>query len=107
MIVDVRTYTCKPRGLQPHLALYEKHGREAQLRHVGEPVAFLLAGEGELNCYTHLWAYESLADREKKRAVLAADPEWKEYLRVTGEAGNLVHQKNQLMVPASFWPLKR
>ena len=107
MIVDVRKYRTFPRRLHAHLEIYEKHGLEAQRRHIGEPVAFLLAETGELNSYMHLWAYENAGDREQRRAALANDPSWKEYLRASGEAGNLLHQQNQLMVPAHFAPIKR
>jgi NIPSNAP len=107
VIVDVRTYRVRPGTLPANLALYEKHGFAAQTRHLGKPVAYLFTETGELNTYMHLWAYESAGDREQKRAAMMADPEWKEYVRLNGEAGYLQHQTNRLMVPAGFAPLKR
>jgi hypothetical protein len=107
MIVDVRTYRTRPRALHAMLDLYEKTGLAVQTRHIGAPLAYLYADAGELNTYTHMWVYESPAEREEKRAALAKEPEWKEYLRASGEAGYLVHQSNRLMVPASFAPIKR
>ncbi|HEX2216291.1 MAG TPA: NIPSNAP family protein [Xanthobacteraceae bacterium] len=107
MIVDVRTYRTRPGGLVPQLAMYEKHGLAAQTRHIGQPLAYLFTETGELNTFLHLWAYDSAGDREKRRAAMQADPEWKEYVRMTGEGGYLIHQENKLMVPTSFAPIKR
>lgn len=107
MLVDHRTYKIRPGKVAAHLDLYEKHGRAAQIRHLGEPVAYLVAESGELNTVVHVWAYEDAADRAKRRAAMQADPEWKEYLRLSGEAGFVVEQKTSLMTPAAFAPLAR
>lgn len=107
MLLDVRTYTCRPGMLKAQLELYEKYGLAAQKRHLGEPVAFLITETGPLNTYMHIWAYESAADREKKRAGMQADPEWQEFLRRSAEAGCLVAQETRLMTPAAFAPIKR
>jgi hypothetical protein len=107
VIVDHRTYRAKPGRLNPHLDLYEKHGFEAQVRHLGKPVAYLFAESGELNTIVHLWAYEDAADRAKRRAGMMADPQWQNYLRVSAEAGNLIEQHTSLMVPAKFAPIVR
>jgi hypothetical protein len=107
VIVDVRTYRVKPGTMPAQLALYEKHGLKPQTRHLGQPLAYLVAETGELNTYVHMWVYESAGDREKKRAAMMADPEWQEYLRLNKEAGYLEHQENRQMTPASFAPIKR
>lgn len=107
MIVDVRTYRTRPRALHAMLDLYEKTGLAVQTRHLGPPLAYLYTDAGELNTYMHLWVYESAGEREEKRAALAKEPEWQEYLRASGEADYLVHQSNRLMVPAKFAPLRR
>ncbi len=107
MLIDHRTYTTRPGGLHKQLALYGEHGFPVQRRLAGDPLAFLVTETGPLNSYVHLWAYENAAHREEVRAALAADPDWKAYLARSAEAGNLVAQENRLMVPASFFPLKR
>jgi hypothetical protein len=38
---------------------------------------------GELNHVVAWWQYESLADRERRREHMMADPRWQEYLRMT------------------------
>ena len=107
MYVDHRTYRIKPGKTPAHLDLHEKHGFVAQTRHLGQPVAYLFAESGDVNTVVHIWAYEDAADRMKRRAAMAADPEWQNYLRLNGEAGYLLEQKTSLMIPAKFAPLKR
>jgi len=38
---------------------------------------------------------------------VSLDPEWQTYLKLANEAGFLVDQWNNLMVPASFVPIER
>jgi len=95
MLLDVRTYTCRPGTIKAHLELYEKYGFAAQKRHLGEPLAYLITETGPQNTFTHIWVYED------------ADPEWQAYLKKSAEAGYLVAQENRLMTPASFAPIKR
>jgi aromatic ring-cleaving dioxygenase len=107
VLVDVRTYRVRPGKMAPHLDIYAKHGFAAQTRHLGQPFAYLQAESGELNMLVHMWTYEDVTDRAKKRAAMGADPEWQNYLKLNAEAGYLISQVNNLMVPTSFAPLKR
>jgi len=107
VLIDHRTYSIKPGMVGPHLDLYEKHGFTPQTRHLGQPVAYLFAESGAINTIVHIWAYEDAADRMKKRAGMAADPEWQNYLRLNGEAGYLLQQRTSLMIPAKFSTIKR
>ena len=104
MLLDHRTYTCRPGTLAKHLKIYEEYGYKPQTRHLGQPLAYLTAETGDLNVYVHIWVYKDAADRAAKRAKMAADPEWHEYLRRTEEAGYLMSQKNTLMQPVGFVP---
>ncbi|WFU82453.1 NIPSNAP family protein [Bradyrhizobium sp. CIAT3101] len=107
MLVDVRTYQVKPGKLTQELDLYAKHGLAAQIRHLGAPLAYLHAESGDLNTMVHLWTFEDAADRACRRASMMADPEWLNYLKLADEAAYLEGQRNSLMVPASFAPIKR
>jgi len=51
-----------------------------QLKHLPHMVGYYFTEVGTLNLVVHLWAYESLDDREKRRAAMAADPAWQSYL---------------------------
>ncbi len=107
MLVDVRTYRVRPGKMAQELDLYAKHGFGPQRRHLGSPVAYLQAESGDLNTLVHLWAFESADDRARRRAAMMSDPEWQNYLGLADEAGFLIDQRNSLMVPASFAPIRR
>lgn len=107
MLLDVRTYTCKPGTIAKHLALYDKMGREPQARNLGEPVLYLQTETGNPNEYVHIWAYENAGDREAKRANLWSDPDWIAYTQESAKLGALESQHNKLMKPVSFYPMKK
>lgn len=107
MLLDVRTYTCRPGTIRKHLELYEKMGFGPQTRHLGQPLAYLTTETGNVNQYVHIWVYENAADREKRRAAMAADPEWVAYTQESAKLGALIEQDNKLMVPTSFAPIRR
>ncbi|MEI8304623.1 MAG: NIPSNAP family protein [Burkholderiales bacterium] len=107
MLLDVRTYTCRPGMIRRHLALYEQLGKGPQTRHLGQPLAFLTTETGNVNQYMHIWVYENAADRERRRAAMWADPEWLAYTEESAKLGALHSQENRLMSPASFFPISR
>src|SRR6516165_1235171 len=107
VLVDVRTYQVKTGKLPQELDLYAKHGMAEQIRHFGAPLAYLHEESGDLNTIVHLWTFEDAADRIRRRAAMMLDPEWLNYLKLADEAEYLVEQRNSLMVPASFAPIKR
>lgn len=104
MLLDVRTYKTKPGCVPAQLELYKKHGYPVQLRYMGEPLCYAVAETGELNTFTHIWVYESAADREQKRGRMAQDPDWKVYLAENAKAGYIIEQKNTQMTPVAFAP---
>jgi hypothetical protein len=104
MIVDMRTYTCRPGKLAEFVAMYREGAWPIQQRHLGRCLGWYTAVEGTLNQVVHLWAYDSQADREARRNAMAADPEWQAYLRRSGEAGLLVAQENRILRPTEFSP---
>ena len=102
MLLDQRTYTCRPGTLPLHLTLYKEFGNAVQTRHLGLPLVIMSAETGDLNTYVHIWMYKDAADRATRRAAMAADPEWQVYLKKSGEAGYIIGQKNSLMLAADF-----
>jgi hypothetical protein len=107
MLLDVRTYTCRPGTIKRHLELYEKMGFAPQTRNLGQPLAYLKCETGDPNQYVHIWVYENAGDREAKRAELWADPDWIAYTQESAKLGALVKQENKLMQPTDFCPLNR
>jgi hypothetical protein len=104
VIVDERTYTCHPGKLGAFLKIYETLGKPIQWPILGEPIGFFTSEVGELQQVVHMWRYDSFADREIRRAALAATPEWGTYL---AEALPLLAtMRNRILTPTSFSPLK-
>lgn len=106
MIVDHRTYTMHPLKLQPWLDLYETWGLPVQKRHLGELIGFFVTEIGTLNQVVHLWSFASLEDRQRRRAAMAQDPDWHDFLKRNAELAALAHQENKILVPAAFSPIK-
>ena len=107
MLLDVRTYTCRPQTIKKHIALYEKMGKVPQTRHLGQPLAYMTTETGNVNQEMPIWVYEDAAARERRRAAMWADPEWLAYIEESAKLGALEHQENRLMTPVPFFPLKR
>ena len=103
MLLDVRTYTCKPGTIKTHLNLYKEKGKPAQSKHLGQPLLFATTETGNPNEYTHIWVYNSADDREKKRAAMWADPDWINYTQESAKLGALESQQNKLLKPVDFY----
>ena len=106
MLLDIRTYTCRPGTIKKHLALYEQYGKGPQTKHLGQPLAYLVTETGNPNEYIHIWMFEDAGDRERKRAAMWSDPEWLAYTTKSAEFGALDSQQNKLMRPVDFFPIK-
>lgn len=106
MIVDLRTYTCRPNRLPEFVALYREHAWPLQQKYLGRCLGWFTAVEGPLNQVTHLWGYDSQADREARRSAMAADPAWTAYLQRAAAADLLVAMENRIIRPTEFSPLQ-
>lgn len=80
MYVEERMYRLKAGAAPEYLKHYENDGLAVQLRHLPHMVGYYFTEVGTLNTIVHLWAYESLDQRDRCRAALAADPAWQAYL---------------------------
>ena len=102
MIVEERTYTFHPGRLQKFLEEYETV-RDLQSRTLGQMVGYFTSEFGVQNQTVHLWAYDSLEDRDARRSELAAVPEWQAFL---GRILPLLdRQENRILKPLAFSPL--
>lgn len=105
MIIDHRTYQVKPGKLLDFLQVYSTEGLPVQKEYLGEPFGWFVSMDiGPLNQVVHMWRYDSLADREAKRAKLAADPRWQSYL----PKGMVFidHMENKILRAAPFFQPK-
>lgn len=104
MIVDHRTYTVKPGKLAEYIKLYQEHGWPIQQKYLGTCLGWYTVAEGTLNTVVHMWRYDSQADRETRRAAMAKDPAWQEFIRLSAEKAYLLKQENTFLSPTSFSP---
>ena len=70
MIVEHRTCTFRPGTVNGWLEKYETEGLPIQKRHLGRFVGLYVSEIGRLHRIVLIWAYESLADREKRQAAM-------------------------------------
>jgi hypothetical protein len=104
VIVEQRDYHVHTGKLPELVQLYETEGSALQQEFLGTFVGAFTTDVGELSTYTHIWAYESVADREERRTRLQADGRWHQFL---AKIQPLIHtQRNRIMIPTSFSPLR-
>jgi hypothetical protein len=104
VIVEQRDYHVYTGKLPELLRLYEHEGIPIQQEILGRLVGAFTTDVGELSTYTHLWAYESYAEREERRARLQADERWKVFL---AKVQPLIHtQRSRILVPTPFSPIR-
>jgi hypothetical protein len=80
MFYELRTYRLKVGALPAYMKLVQHEGLEIQKRHLGQLVGYFSTDIGVLNQIVHLWAFDSLDDRDRRRAALLMDPQWQEFL---------------------------
>lgn len=102
MIVDHRVYTLRPGAVQTYLDLFEREGLPLYLQYCGKLVGYYVSDSGELNQVIHLWSYESVEDRERRRATLYLDARWTAYLEAALPL--IVKQESRLLKPTLFSP---
>ncbi|MDB5751580.1 MAG: family containing protein [Ramlibacter sp.] len=95
MIIDLRTYTIRIGAMGEFLAKYARDGLPVQGEHLGAPMGYCTTETGELSQVVHFWQYADLADRERRRAALEADPRWRAYRN--GSASLVLRQESRLL----------
>ena len=104
MIVEERIYTLEVGKVPEYLRLYQEEGLAIQTRVLPRLIGYFHTEIGTLNQVVHLWAYEDLEERARKRAELLADEDWKAYIAKVRPL--ILHQENRILVPASFSPIR-
>jgi hypothetical protein len=102
MIIDYRAYTFRPGGVPAFLAMFEAEGMEVQKRILGNFIGMYRHETGPVNQVIHMWGYDNVAERERRRSELAADPGFQAYVKKAREL--IVEQDVRILVPAPFSP---
>ncbi|MCB1397893.1 MAG: NIPSNAP family protein [Rhodobacteraceae bacterium] len=103
MIVEHRIYRFKPGTVPAFMQRYEARGLALQKRILGNLIGYFVTELGPLNETVHLWGYDSLDDRARRRAALMADPEWRAFLAEI--LPYLETQESRILLPTAFSPI--
>lgn len=104
MILDERTYAIYPEHVRTYLDTYVAEGMALQISHLGDLVGWFTTDVGTVNEVVHMWRYEGLGDRERRRAALEADPEWQVFRRKTSHF--VQSMRSRILRPTSFSPMR-
>ena len=80
MYIEERMYRLKIGAVPEYLKHYQESGMSVQLKHLPHMVGYYVTEVGTLNMIVHMWAYDSLDQRDKCRAAMSADPDWQSYV---------------------------
>lgn len=103
MFVEIRTYRLKNGSIPEYLKVVGEIGIAIQKKHLGNLIGYFSSEIGPINEIVHIWSFESLDDRQARRARLAADPDWQVFLPKIRDL--IVTADNKIMTPAAFSPL--
>jgi hypothetical protein len=103
MFYELRTYRLKVGSLPAYLKLVQETGLSIQNGHLGQLIGYFLTEIGPLNQIVHLWAFDSLDERDRRRAALLADPQWQEFLPHL--QAHIEEMECKILRPTAFSPL--
>jgi len=101
MYVEERMYTLHVGTAAEYFKNYEEFGLKTQLKHLPHMVGYYVTEVGSLNKVVHLWAYDDLNQRDRCRAAMQADPDWKVYLGKNRAL--MISQETRMMKCAPFF----
>ncbi|WP_018390243.1 NIPSNAP family protein [Ancylobacter sp. FA202] len=104
MILEERDYHIVPGRMGDFLNAYETLGLDIQKRYLGTFIGHFVTEIGELNHVVALWRYDSMADREARRALMLAHPPWQDYLAAI--KGMIQSQQTRLLAPTALSPMR-
>jgi len=103
MIVEERIYTLLPGKTGEYMKLYEEFGLPVQLPILGNLIGYFATEFGPLNQVIHIWGYDNLEERTRRRGELMKNEAWQAYL--SKARANIVTQENKFLTPAPFSPV--
>jgi len=105
MIHELRIYTCLPGKRDGAVALLEKVF-PIYTRNGYKVIAFWTTLIGRAETIYHIIEFESLADRDVKRAKLLQDPELKKIMEEEAAEPHIQFQDNTILQPTSYSPFR-
>jgi len=94
-LVDHRTYTIRLRRMPEFLDVFRQLAMPVLRATLGHPIGFWTTQVGPQNQFVHLWAYEDLADYDRRSRARDSHPDFPRYLQASEHL--IVAQTTQLM----------
>lgn len=104
MIVEERSYAIHPAHVKDYLDLYVAEGMAIQVGHLGHLIGWFTTDIGTVNEVVHMWRYDSLGDRETRRAAMEADPAWQAFRAKSSPF--VQRMRTRILRPTAFSPLR-
>lgn len=79
-LIDHRIYTIRLRKMNEFVEVFDRLAMPILLDTLGNPVGFFVSQVGPLNQFVHLWAYDDLADYERRCQARDRHPDFPAYL---------------------------
>ncbi len=83
-LVDHRVYTIALRKMPEFLDVFNRLAMPVLMETLGHPLGFYTSMVGPQNQFVHLWAYEDLADYERRCRARDSHPNFGAYLAASG-----------------------
>lgn len=105
VVIEERSYVLNTGASRAeYLRVYEEIGLPVQKPILGGFLGYFATELGTQNQLVHLWMYRDLEDRRRRRARLAADPQWQRCLSVIRPM--IMTMENRIMYPTRFSPIR-
>src|SRR5438128_9338625 len=79
-LIDHRIYTIRLRKMAEFIDVFDRLAMPILLETLGSPIGFWTSLVGPQNQFIHMWAYESLADYERRSRARDTHPQMPAYL---------------------------
>ncbi len=79
-LVDHRIYTIRLRKMGEFIEVFNRLAMPILMQTLEHPLGFYVSQVGPLNQFVHLWAYDSLADYERRCQARDTHPDFPAYL---------------------------
>jgi hypothetical protein len=83
-LVDHRIYTIALRKMPEFLDVFDRLAMPVLMETLGHPLGFYTSVVGPQNQFIHLWAYDDLADYERRCRARDTHPAFPAYLAASG-----------------------
>jgi hypothetical protein len=79
-LVDHRIYTIRMRKMPEFLDVFNRMAMPILMETLGNPLGFWVSSVGPQNQFVHLWAYQDMADFERRSRARDTHPDFPAYL---------------------------